>query len=126
MSENILRGLFEGANLNGAQVNVLPGDHAEVCYTKNCGGQQAQPTVDEQLAATVEKLKPIFFGIEEEARSFLMGIQGAKPTLVTERVNQLVMEKKISEISRKRDLYVILHEAKLYEPSEQNWCNQVK
>ena len=29
-----LRGLFEGADLNGAQINVITGDHAEVSYQK--------------------------------------------------------------------------------------------
>lgn len=122
----MLKGLFDGANLNGAQINVLTGDHAEVSYNKNGGSRQAQPTMDEQQAATVEKLKPIFFGIEQEAREFLIAIQGMKPIQVTEQVNRLVTDGKISELSRKRVLYSILHDANLYEPSEQNWCSQVK
>ncbi len=122
----MLKGLFDGANLNGAQINVLTGDHAEVSYNKNGGSRQAQPTMDEQQAATVEKLKPIFFGIEQEAREFLIAIQGMKPIQVTEQVNRLVTDGKISELSRKRMLYSILHDANLYEPSEQNWCSQVK
>ena len=126
MDENMLKGLFDGANLNGAQINVLTGDHAEVSYNKNGGSRQAQPTMDEQQAATVEKLKPIFFGIEQEAREFLIAIQGMKPIQVTEQVNRLVSDGKISELSRKRVLYSILHDANLYEPSEQNWCSQVK
>jgi hypothetical protein len=126
MDENMLKGLFDGANLNGAQINVLTGDHAEVSYNKNGGSRQAQPTMDEQQAATVEKLKPIFFGIEQEAREFLIAIQGMKPIQVTEQVNRLVTDGKISELSRKRVLYSILHDANLYEPSEQNWCSQVK
>lgn len=126
MDENILKGLFEGANLNGAQINVLPGDHAEVSYIKNSGDTQAQATLDEQQAATVEKLKPLFFGIEQEARAFLIAIQGMKPIQITEQVNRLVTDGKLSELSRKRVLYSILHDANLYEPSEQNWCSQVK
>lgn len=122
----MLKGLFDGANLNGAQINVLTGDHAEVSYNKNGGSRQTQPTMDEQQAATVEKLKPIFFGIEQEAREFLIAIQGMKPIQVTEQVNRLVTDGKISELSRKRVLYSILHDANLYEPSEQNWCSQVK
>lgn len=126
MDENILKGLFDGANLNGAQINVLTGDHAEVSYHKNCGDKQTQATLDEQHAATVEKLKPLFFGIEQEARAFLIAIQGMKPIQITEQVNRLVTDGKLSELSRKRTLYSILHEANLYEPSEQNWCSQVK
>ena len=80
----------------------------------------------EQQLALVEKLKPIFYGIEDEARAFLASIRGMKPVLITEQVNRLVAEGKISELSRKRELYIVLHEANLYAPSEQNWCNQVK
>ena len=126
MDTDFLKGLFEGANLNGVQVNILPGDHAEVSYNKNCSGQAAKPTMDEQQVATIEKLKPIFFGVEQEARAFLVAIQGMKSIQVTELVNRLVTDGKISELSRKRALYSILHEANLYEPSEQNWCSQVK
>ena len=126
MDNDFLKGLFDGANLNGAQINVLTGDHAEVSYNKNSSGQQSQPTMDEQQVATIEKLKPIFFGIEQEARAFLVAIQGMKSIQVTELVNRLVTDGKISELSRKRALYSILHEANLYEPSEQNWCSQVK
>ncbi len=37
-----LRGLFEGADLNGAQINVITGDHAEVSYQK-VGKEEEQP-----------------------------------------------------------------------------------
>ena len=85
-----------------------------------------QAAADDEQRQIVEKLKPIFFGIEDEARAFLMSIQGMKPTQVTELVNQWVSKGKISKLSRKRSLYVILHEANLYAPSESNWCDQVK
>ena len=126
MDTDFLKGLFDGANFNGAQINVLTGDHAEVSYNKNSGTQQSQPTTDERQAATIEKLKPVFFGVEQEAREFLVAIQGMRSIQVTELVNRLVTDGKISELSRKRVLYSILHEANLYEPSEQNWCSQVK
>lgn len=126
MDNDILHGLFEGANMDGVQINVLPGDHAEVSYNKYCSGQQARATLDDEQQATIDKLKPIFFGIEQEAREFLVAIQGMKPIQITEQVNRLVTDGKISELSRKRILYSILHEANLYEPSEQNWCSQVK
>lgn len=74
----------------------------------------------------INQLKPIFFGSEEEAKDFLVSIQGMKPTQITNRVNQLVGEKKISELSKHRDLWKVLNDCGIYEKSESNWNMQVK
>ena len=73
----------------------------------------------------VAKLRPIFFGDDHEANCFLMDIQDMKPTQITDKVNKMVKEKKISDVSRKRDLWMILHENHLYDKSESNWNSQV-
>lgn len=83
-------------------------------------------TLDERQQEIVSQLKPIFFGCEEEARDFLTRIQGMKPKQVTELVNQLVAEKKISDVSCHRPLWKVLHEAGIYAPTESNWNAQVK
>lgn len=80
----------------------------------------------EQPSAIVERLKPIFYGSEQEARDFLKSIQGMKPTQITDKVNQLVNEKKISELSKHRDLWKVLHDFDLYKRTEANWNMQVK
>lgn len=80
----------------------------------------------EQPSAIVERLKPIFYGSEQEARDFLKSIQGMKPTQITDKVNQLVNEKKISELSSHRDLWKVLHDFDLYKRTEANWNMQVK
>ena len=82
--------------------------------------------MDESLSAIVNKLKPIFFGSEEEAKAFLESIQDMKPTQITDKVNQLVSEKKISDLSKHRDLWKVLHDYGLYKRSESNWNQQVK
>ena len=79
----------------------------------------------DELQDVINKLKPIFFGQTEEAKAFLVSIQGMKPKQITDRVNQLVNERKISDISRKRDLWSVLHDYGLYEKSESNWNSQV-
>lgn len=38
----------------------------------------------------IDRLKPMFYGDAENAKAFLQGIQGMKPTQITEKVNQLV------------------------------------
>ena len=91
--------------------------------------QQAcrQPeSLGEKDEAVVNLLKPMFFGSEEEAKAFLVSIQGMKATQITDKVNQLVSEKKISDMSKHRDLWKVLHDCGVYERSESNWNMQVK
>jgi hypothetical protein len=73
----------------------------------------------------VAKLRPIFYNDEEEANSFLSDILRMKATEITDRVNQLVSAHMISGMSRKRDLWSVLHEYGLYDKSESNWNSQV-
>ena len=71
------------------------------------------------------KLNPIFYNDDKEASNFLSEIQGMKPKQITERVNQLVRARKISDMSRKRELWSVLHDYGLYDKSESNWNLQV-
>lgn len=80
----------------------------------------------DQQQDVVERLKPIFYGSEEEAKVFLVSIRGMKATQITDKVNQLVNEKKISDLSKHRDLWKVLHDCGIYERSESNWNQQVK
>lgn len=88
------------------------------------GGQSLD--TDEQQSAIVKQLKPIFYGSEKEAEAFLQSIQGMKPKQITDRVSQLVMEKKISDLSKHRDLWKVLHDNGLYDKTESNWNMQVR
>ena len=63
---------------------------------------------------------------EEEARAFFTQIQGMKATQITAKVNQLVVEKKISDMSQHRDLWTVLDDCGLYDKSESNWNQQVR
>ena len=95
--------------------------------------------VDELWAAnelTLPKLKtqaiwmltvewPIFYNDEAEASKFLSEIQGMKAKQITDKVNKLVRARIISEMSRKRELWAVLHDYGLYDKSESNWNSQV-
>jgi hypothetical protein len=81
---------------------------------------------EEKSSAIIDRLKPIFYGSEQEARAFLESIQGMKPTQITDKVNQLVDEKKVSDLSSHRDLWKVLHDFDLYKRTEANWNMQVK
>ena len=87
---------------------------------------QPSTELDEQQQDVVEKLKPMFYGQIEDAKDFLMSIQGMKPTQITDKVNQLVSEKKISDLSKHRDLWKVLHDCGIYKRTESNWNQQVR
>ena len=126
--------------LNGGIVNHFePGSNPQVfngpisgCVFAMPGANVTQNPVqpsaqlDEQQQDVVEKLKPMFYGQIEDAKAFLVSIQGMKPTQITDKVNQLVSEKKISEMSKHRDLWKVLHDCGIYDKSESNWNQQVK
>lgn len=88
----------------------------------------AQPSaeLDELQKDVVERLRPIFYGQIDDAKAFLVSIQGMKPTQIIDKVNQLVKAKKISEMSKHRDLWKVLHDCGIYDKSESNWNQQVK
>ena len=87
---------------------------------------QPSAQLNDQQQDVVEKLKPMFYGQVEDAKTFLVSIQGMKPTQITDKVNQLVREKKISDMSKHRDLWKVLHDCGIYDKSESNWNMQVK
>ena len=87
--------------------------------------EKEQKCVIDNRKEIVAKLKPIFYNDETEASSFLSEIQGMKAKQITDRVNKLVRQRVISEMSRKRELWLVLHDYGLYDKSESNWNSQV-
>jgi len=122
--KELLAGLFQGADLSNAQINVVVEKGAKVVYQEITGRNHVE--LDEEQKEVIEKLKPIFFGVEEEAKAFFLDIQGMKATQITTKVNQLVVDKKISDISQHRELWQILHDCGLYDKSESNWNQRLK
>ena len=72
------------------------------------------------------QLSPMFYGSEDNAKAFLASIQGMRGKQITDMVNVMITEKKLSEMSCHRDLYTVLHDAGIYDKSESNWNMQVK
>ncbi len=88
------------------------------------GGQSVE--AEDPYSAIIDRLKPIFFGVEQEARAFLESIQGMEAKQITAKVNQLVSENTISELSKNRALWKVLHDNGIYDKTESNWNQQVK
>ena len=116
----MLRGLLQGMSVN--QMNIITGDNAHVSYES----RPAAAELTEAQKSTLEQLKPIFFGNEEEARAFLLKVQDMKAVQITSLVNALVVENKISKMSCHRDLFSVLSKSGIYDKTESNWNQQVK
>lgn len=124
MTSEELNELIAKAVASAKQVNVLTGDHASAPFYE-AGADKREELTEEQID-TVARLKPIFYGNEEEARDFLLRVQDMKAVQITTLVNTLVSERKISDMSRHRELYTVLSDCGIYDKSESNWNQQVK
>ena len=61
----------------------------------------------------------------QTALEFLRNVRKARPKQITATVNEWVAAKRISAQSSHRDLWKVLNEAGIYQPSESNWNQQV-
>lgn len=69
----------------------------------------------------VELLIPIFYNTEQDVKEFLKRIAGRPDTEVIDTVCEFLKERKISEKSKGRPLWSVLHAAKYYSSTESNW-----
>lgn len=69
----------------------------------------------------VELLKHILYENEQNAKDFLSKIKEKSDVEITDLVHKGVKDKVISSKSYKRDLWRILHAAKIYNATESNW-----
>ena len=73
----------------------------------------------------VRQLMPFFFFGERDVRDFLNRIRGAEPKMITSLVKKLEEETTLSEYSKTKSLYDVLHKNGLYPLSYQNWHDQL-
>lgn len=74
----------------------------------------------------VEQTSGCFYNDQAAAREFLERIRGMKNREITKLVNDLVDDRVISDLSKGRPLWTILHDNQLYTASESNWNQQIK
>lgn len=89
------------------------------------GKQVAEREKKEKEDMIVELLLPIFYGIEKDVRDFLEKVKELEDTQITALVREWVELKKISDQSKRRKLWSVLHAARLYRSTESNWNDQV-
>lgn len=87
--------------------------------------QSQPPTSEVQQASTNEALVELFshvmYGDEQNAKAFIESAKGRNDVEITDLVAQWVRENKISSQSCRRDLWRLLHAAKLYNGTESNY-----
>lgn len=132
-NSNIPNITFSGdITVNGPMFDIHDNEHVHICVE----GVGQRSKAEEVAAKTdalrndaelVEKLKPIFYNNETDAKAFLKEITGMQPGDITDLVNRWVTDKRISDYgySRKGVLWEILYNAGLYTKSRQNWCRRV-
>ena len=116
--------IFQG-NISGA-IFAMPGAVVNQYATPVTEPQVAaepQPTLPD--AEVLDKLLPLFYSNRAIAQQFLESIRNAKGTQITELVNNLVKERKLSSLSCHRDLWKILYDHGLYHATESNWNRQI-
>ena len=84
-------------------------------------GDEITRLKQEKEEMIIELIMPIFYNNVQDVRDFLQKINGRPNTEITDTVFNLVKARKISDKSKGRPLWMILHAAKLYSATEQNW-----
>jgi len=78
------------------------------------------------MEEVTEQLLPIFYSNKVAVRDFLSNCLRMKSTHITDMVNRLVKDRVISDQSKGRDLWQVLHDYGIYTKTESNWNMRVK
>lgn len=76
-------------------------------------------------AQTFDEILPIFYNNVSNTCNFFQRIRGKEPKGITNEVNQLLREKKISPDSCKTTFWRALNSHGLYPRGQVNWCSQI-
>ncbi|MBO4550970.1 MAG: hypothetical protein J5733_09585, partial [Bacteroidaceae bacterium] len=87
--------------------------------------EAANDNDEEKNRRLMLQLAPAFNGNTDDAREFLTLVKGQKPTVITRLISLWVKEKRINSTLCHRPLWLILHEAGIYLPTEANWNIQL-
>ncbi len=80
----------------------------------------------EKEKMTIELLLPVFYNIEQDVKEFLNKIHDRQDTEIIDTVCEFLKARKISDKSKGRPLWRVLHAAKYYRATEANWNTALK
>ena len=123
--ERVVEEVWEIADLSLPKLKIQTIGMLSIEWLEQQASDSQNSKKEQPNAAIVELLKPMFYGSEKEAKAFLECIKNMKPKQITDKVNQLVSERIISDVSRHRELWKVLHDGGFYERTESNWNQQV-
>lgn len=86
---------------------------------------EAKRHLSQNEAQAFDEILPIFYNNVSNASNFLQGIRGKDPKGITNEVNHLLWEKKISPDSCKTTFWRALNSHGLYPRGQVNWCSQI-
>lgn len=113
---------FHQENIYGDKYDIHDNPNA----TFNFGGQRHDDNDDDDdNKILLEELKPFFFGFEEEAKHFLKMIKGMNGQDITQLVNRLLREQKISNKSCLKPLWTVLNRHGLYNNAYSTWAANI-
>ena len=105
-----------------AENKELKAENAELRkQLEECQNQNIEQPEVKKEDWIVELLSHLCYEDEQVAKDFLEKIRGLKDTEIADIVAEWVRDNKISPKSCRRDLWRILHAAKLYEGTESNY-----
>lgn len=115
---------FHQENVYGDKYDI----HDNPGATFNFGGSKKNANEDENEDnndIVLEELTPFFYGYEEEAKHFLRMIKGMNGQDITQLVNRLLREQKISNKSCLKPLWMVLNRHGLYKNAYSTWAANV-
>ncbi len=106
---------------------AMPGAHVvQQAATETFEDEKQESATSDEQDGIVRQLLSAFYGNEKDAREFLAAIQGMSPVQITETVKRWVADGRISELSKNRALWRVLHDNGLYPRTEPNWNSRIK
>lgn len=126
---------FHQENVYGDKYDI----HDNPGATFNFGGSKKNANEDEELRTktedknkkeddndiVLEELTPFFYGDEAEAKHFMQIIKGMKGQDITQLVNRLLREKKVSDLTCLKPLWTVLNSHGLYKNAYSTWAANI-
>lgn len=117
---------FHQENVYGDKYDI----HDNPGATFNFGGGRKNENVNENEEEknndiVLEELTPFFYGDEAEAKHFMQMIRGMRGQDITQLVNRLLRENKLSDRSYLKPLWMVLNRHGLYKNAYSTWAANV-